>query len=264
MDSGLKNRTVVVTGASGGIGYEIASTFAAEGANVVVHFHGNEQRASALVERLGAAHAIALQADLTEETSVQQLFHGAVQRFGSIDHLVCNAGVWPPEHVPIVDMTVEQWKRTLAIDITSVFLCCRAFMGLIRQAKTIEPSIVLIGSTAGIFGEAGHGDYASAKSGLIGGLMYTLKNEIVNLTAQGRVNSVSPGWVVTPMTKKFADDGIAIKQALATIAMGKVGTPQDIANAVVFLSSPKLAGHITGQNLVVSGGMEGRLLHDPA
>ena len=262
MESALENRTVLVTGASGGIGQAIVRTFAKEKANLVVHFRSNKETASALVDEIGEERAIAIAADLTNESSVSQLFKQAQQKFGGIDHLICNAGVWPPEHVPIVEMTVEQWKNTLAIDLTSVFLCCREFMQSVTARSLNDPSIVLIGSTAGVYGEAGHGDYASAKSAMICGLMNTLKNEIVAISRQGRVNSVSPGWVITPMTKKFADDSAAMNRALATIAMQKVASPLDIANAVAFLSSPKLAGHISGQNLVVSGGMEGRLLND--
>ncbi len=261
MDAGLENRTVLVTGASGGIGTEIVRALGLEDAKIVVQFRSNAESAHALVAEVGEERSLAIAADLTSEASVANLFEKSKQRFGGVDHLICNAGVWPPENVPLAEMTVQQWNDTLSIDLTSVFLCCRAFLQSIRSRSLEDPSIVLIGSTAGVFGEAGHGDYASAKSAMICGLMNTLKNEIVSIAPRGRVNSVSPGWVLTPMTEKFSDDGVAMKRALATIAMNKVATPQDIANAVTFFSSPKLAGHITGQNLIVSGGMEGRMLH---
>lgn len=262
METGLSGRTVLVTGASGGIGCEIARSFANENANVVIHYHQNQAGAELVAREVGVDRALAVQADLTQEKSVDQLFGQAAKHFGSIDHLICNAGVWPPHSVPLSDMTVDQWQQTLDIDLTSVFLCCRSFLQNVKSSSIVDPSIVLIGSTAGVFGEAGHGDYASAKSALIGGMMLTLKNEVVEIAPKGRVNSVSPGWVITPMTEKFGDDPQAMSRALSTIAMRKVASPQDIANAVVFLSSPQVAGHITGQNLVVSGGMEGRMLNE--
>ncbi len=261
MDTGLAGRTVLVTGASGGIGQEIARAFAAEKANVVVHFNRNQEQAENLIDELGEPATLAIQADLTNKDSINSMFDRIAERFSGVDHLVCNAGVWPPGFVPVAEMTIDQWKETIDVDLTSVFLSCRRFLQQVKHSALVDPSIVLIGSTAGVFGEAGHADYASAKSGMIGGLMNTLKNEIVTLAGQGRVNAVSPGWVLTPMTEKFANDQSALEQALSTIAMKKVAAPQDIANAVVFLSSPRVAGHISGQNLVVSGGMEGRLLH---
>ncbi|HMO13014.1 MAG TPA: SDR family NAD(P)-dependent oxidoreductase [Pirellulaceae bacterium] len=261
MDIGIADRTVVVTGASGGIGFDIASLFAQQGSNVVAQYHNNRERAHQLEHDLGRQRCLAVAADLTDETAVENLFQTSLQHFGPIQHLVCNAGIWPPHHTPIVDMQLEQWQNTLNVNLTSVFLCCRTFLRQTREQRIHDPSIVFVGSTAGIFGEAGHADYASAKSGFIYGLMNSLKNEIVRFSPQGRVNTVSPGWVLTPMTRKFAEDKSAMREALATIALNKVATTADIANAVLFLSSSKLSGHITGQNLVVSGGMEGRLLN---
>lgn len=262
MELGLSGKTVLVTGASGGIGRAVAAQFAAEGANVVVHYHRNRASADQMVTQIGEQNSIAIGADLSDESEVVSLFEEAAARFGQIDLLVANAGVWPPDHVPIGEMTLKQWQTTLNTNLTSVFLSCRAFL---RQAETNQitaPSIVMIGSTAAIFGEAGHGDYSASKSGLGYGLMLTLKNEIAQIAARGRINTVSPGWTVTPMAKKFTDNGDSIKNALATIAMRKVAAATDIANAVLFLSSDSVAGHITGQMLTVSGGMEGRKLYD--
>ena len=121
----------------------------------------------------------------------------------------------------------------------------------------------LIGSTAAVFGEAGHVDYAAAKAGISYGMLQTLKNEISQLTRSGRVNAVCPGWVMTPMAEKFAEDRESKARALQTIPMQKFGQPEDIAASAVFLSSPRLSGHLTGQLLVASGGMEGRVLYPP-
>ena len=117
--------------------------------------------------------------------------------------------------------------------------------------------------TAGHVGEAGHGDYATAKSGVMHGLLTTLKNEIPRIAPRGRINAVCPGWTMTPMAAKFADNKNAMRRALQTIPLRKFGKPSDIAAAVVFLSSHELAGHITGQLLFVDGGMEGRVLYQP-
>ena len=138
----------------------------------------------------------------------------------------------------------------------------RFFIG-VRNFKLKDPSAVLIGSTAAVFGEAGHVDYAAAKAGISYGMLQTLKNEISQLTRSGRVNAVCPGWVMTPMAEKFAEDRESKARALQTIPMQKFGQPEDIAASAVFLSSSRLSGHLTGQRLVASGGMEGRVLYPP-
>lgn len=261
MDLGFANKTVLVTGASGGIGQSLARRFVQEGAQVVLHYRTNESSASQLEQELGAERTVRVQADLGDPDQVNRAFDQAIARFGKLDMLVANAGVWPPVSVPLHEMSLQQWQATMDNNLKSVFLCCRRFINEVRNAAIEDPSVVLIGSTAGLFGEAGHADYAASKSALIHGLTLTLKNELVQVARRGRVNTVSPGWVLTPMAQKFADDPAAIRRALATIAMKKVAAPDDIANAVLFLSSSRVAGHITGQNLTVSGGMEGRLLH---
>ncbi len=261
MDLGLAGKTIFVTGASGGIGGAIVRQVAAEGANVVVHYFRNHESAESIVHQIGE-QALAVKANLTDESEVDTAFNSAIARFGKLDVLVANAGVWPSDHVPIGEMSLNQWQLTLETNLTSVFLCCRAFLRNVVESGINDPSIVMIGSTAGIFGEAGHADYAATKSGLTYGLMLSLKNEIAQIATRGRVNTVCPGWTVTPMAKKFTDDGESIKRALSTIAMRKVATADDVASAVLFLSSSKAAGHITGQFLTVSGGMEGRKLYD--
>jgi 3-oxoacyl-[acyl-carrier protein] reductase len=252
----------MVTGASGGIGQEVARAFAAEGARVIAHYGQGIERGRALATELGT-NCIALGAELTQETEVEQLFRRSEEAFGPIEILVANAGYWPPNDAPIEKISLAQWNQTIAVDLTSVFLCAREFFRGIAKHRITDPAAILIGSTAGIFGEAGHADYAAAKAGLTHGLARTLKNEICRLAPRGRVNVVCPGWTFTPMSKRFADDPPRVRRVLQTIPLRKVGRPHDVASAVVYLASSHLSGHVSGQILTVAGGMEGRVLYDP-
>src|ERR671934_10916 len=128
--------------------------------------------------------------------------------------------------------------------------------------RTGHGSLVLVGSTAGIFGEAGHADYASAKSAIVHGLLLSLKNEIVRIAPRARVNAVCPGWTESPMTRTTLDDPGLVTRVTRTMPLRKVAQPEDVARQVVVLASDELSGHVTGQVVTVAGGMEGRVLHD--
>lgn len=262
METGLANRVVLITGASGGIGGEVARAFVAEGARAVAHYGRHEDRARRLAAELGPA-CVPLGADLTSEPEVEQLFARAEKALGPVEILIANAGAWPAEDVPVVDLTLSRWRATLDANLTSVFLCLRAFCQGIRRYRLEEPAAVLIGSTAGIFGEANHADYAAAKAALTYGLARSLKNEIARLAPRGRVNVVCPGWTFTPMTRRFADDAAKVARVLQTIPLRKIGRAEDVAAAVVYLASSRLSGHVSGQVVTVAGGMEGRLLYQP-
>jgi 3-oxoacyl-[acyl-carrier protein] reductase len=262
MDTGLTDRIVLVTGASGGIGAETTRAFAAEGARVIVHFHQHPERARALVEEL-KPRGLALAADVTQESEVERLFRDSESALGAINVLVANAGFWPPAHMSIEQMGLERWQRTIDVNLTSAFLCAREFFRSIRKNGTATPALILIGSTAGIFGEAGHADYAAAKSALAYGLCLSLKNEMARLAPRGRVNVVCPGWTRTPLVNRFETNPEAVRRALQTIPLRKVGRTQDVAAAIVYLASERLAGHVNGQVLTVAGGMEGRVLYEP-
>lgn len=265
MDSGLTDAVVLITGASGGIGRAIAQGFAAEGARLVLHYRTRREAAEALAAELPVECLVA-GADLTDEQQVTDLFSRAGARFGRVDTLVANAGIWVEEPTPLHRMSLEQWRHTLDTDLTSVFLTCREFLRVVeRQA---QGNIVFISSTAGMFGEADHADYAAAKSALAYGLTRSLKNEIVRIAPHtpdypgGRVNCVCPGWTLTPMAEGTLADTEAVKRALQTMALPQIARAEDIANAVVYLASDRLARHVTGQTLVIAGGMEGRVLHE--
>jgi 3-oxoacyl-[acyl-carrier protein] reductase len=262
MDTRLAGRVVLMTGASGGIGGAVVRAFVHEGARVAAHFHTHGDRARALAEELGPACRPA-GADLTREDEVERLFAETESALGPVEVLVANAGFWPPDAVPLEDMTLSQWRSTLDVNLTSVFLCLRAFCRGVKRHRLEDPAAVLIGSTAGIFGEAGHADYAAAKAGLTYGLAQTMKNEVARLAPRGRVNVVCPGWVVTPMTQDFTADPARVRRTLQTVPLRKVGRPHDVAAAVLYLASGHLAGHVSGQVLTVAGGMEGRVLYQP-
>src|ERR671935_942215 len=246
MDTGLSGKRVLVTGASGGIGAACAHAFLAEGAEVVAHYHRGRERAEAL-------SATALGADLTREDEVERLFAEA----GPVDVCAAVAGAWPSEDVPVWELPLERWRATLDTNLTATFLTARGFL---RQLEG-DGALVLVGSTAGIFGEAGHADYAASKSAILGGLLLSLKNEAVRKSPGVRVNAVAPGWTESPMTRGHVSDE-QVARISRTMALRKVAQPEDVAAAVVVLASPVLSGHVTGQVVTVAGGMEGRVLHD--
>jgi 3-oxoacyl-[acyl-carrier protein] reductase len=256
IETGLEGKGIVITGASGGIGSACARAFAAEGARVLVHYHRGEERAHALAEELGGAPV--LQADLTREDEVARLFADARAALGSVDVCVQVQGVWPREDVPVWELPLERWEETLRQNLTTTFLVAREFLR--EVARNGNGSLVLVGSTAGIFGEAGHADYAAAKSAVTGGLLLSLKNEIARIAPLGRVNAVAPGWTESPMTRGLVDPE-RVREVSRTMALRKVARPEDVAAQVVVLASDTLSGHVTGQVVTVAGGMEGRTVH---
>jgi 3-oxoacyl-[acyl-carrier protein] reductase len=262
MESGLKDKVVLITGASGGIGQATARAFAEEGAKLVLHGHSRMAELERLQREL-PVESIVLQADLTQEAEVERLFREAYGHFGRVEVLVANAGIWPEEPQLLSEISLERWERTIAIDQTSVFLCAREFFRLLERTRPEVASLIIVGSTAAVFGEAGHADYAAAKAAITYGLTRSLKNEIVQIVPRGRVNAVCPGWTLTRMAQGALSDPGAVVRALQTRALKRIARPEEIARAIVFLASDRLAGHITGEILTVSGGMEGRVLHLP-
>jgi len=236
VDTGLQGKRVLVTGASGGIGGACARAFMAEGCEVVAHFHRGRERA----EALGAG--LVLGADLRVEEEVERLFADA----GPLDVCAAVAGIWPGGDVPVWELPLERWEETLRANLTATFLTARGFLRGVAERG--HGSLVMVGSTAGRFGEAGHADYAAAKSGILYGLLLSLKNEVVRVAPRARVNAVG---ALSPET---------LERVTRTMPLKKVGQPDDVARVVVALASDEISGHVTGQVVTVAGGMEGRVI----
>jgi 3-oxoacyl-[acyl-carrier protein] reductase len=256
VDTGLAGKVALVTGAGGGIGSECARAFAAEGCRVVVHYNTSREQAETLAAELDGA--IAIGADLSDESQVDSLFTRARVELGGVDVCAAVAGVWPREDQPVWGLSLERWEEILRSNLTVTFLTARGFLREVE--RTGHGSLVLVGSTAGRFGEAGHADYAAAKSAVQVGLLLSLKNEIVRIAPRGRVNAVAPGWTYSPMTRGELDPEL-VERLSRTMALRKVAVAEDIARAVVVLASDELSGHITGELITVAGGMEGRTIH---
>jgi 3-oxoacyl-[acyl-carrier protein] reductase len=256
VETGLAGKRVLVTGASGGIGAACARAFAAEGASVFVHYHRGRERAEAVAAELGGAPIGG--ADLTREDEADRLFDATRTALGGLDVCAAVSGVWPQEDAPVWELSLERWEDTLAKNLRATFLTARGFLG--EVARSGHGSLVMVASTAGLFGEAGHADYAAAKSAISGGLLLSLKNEVVRVAPRARVNVVAPGWTVSPMTREaLTEDQLA--RVTRTMPLRKVAQPEDVARVVVTLASDDLSGHVTGQVVTVAGGMEGRVLH---
>ena len=267
MDTQLKDRVVLVTGASGGIGSGIARQFAAEGARIVLHYRSGRDNVRALTRELAPAEVMDVRADLRREADVKRMFEKVLTRFGRVDTLIANAGSWEVQDRYLHEMSLAHWQSTIDGVLTSTFLATREFLRIVARQK--QGNAVLIASTAAVFGEAGHADYAAGKSAIAFGLTRTLKNEIARIAPHtktycgGRINCICPGWTVVPRLQAKLGNHQVIRKVTATMALPQIARPEDIASAAVFLSSDKLARHITGQTLVIAGGMEGRWLWQP-
>lgn len=260
-DTGLSRKHIVITGASGGIGMETTKLFLAEGARVTGTYNYSKRNLQTLKDSWPEQFQM-VRTDQTKESDVKELFDTANQTFGRVDVLVANAGISTAEAKAVQDMTLKQWEKTLSVNLTGTFLCAKYFFANLEKFKGEHASLIMIGSTAGYFGEAWFSDYSTTKAGMHG-LLMSLKNEIVHLARNGRVNLVNPGWTLTPMAEDVLADKDKMTRILQTIPLRKTAVPQDIASAILFLASDRLAGHVSGQTINVAGGMEGRVLFTP-
>lgn len=244
---GLTGKCAVVTGASRGIGRAIALQLASEGAKVVVNYSGSEQKAHEVVEEIKAngGEAIAVQANVADADSVQNLMKSALDTYGSIDILVNNAGITRDNL--LMRMKDDEWDDVINTNLKGVFLCTKAVTR--QMMKQRAGRIINISSIVGVAGNAGQANYVAAKAGVIG-LTKTTAQELASRNIL--VNAIAPGFITTEMTEGLPED---LKEGmLKQIPLAKLGQPEDIAKAVVFFASDS-ANYITGQTLQIDGGM---------
>jgi 3-oxoacyl-[acyl-carrier protein] reductase len=254
----LSGKVALITGGSRGIGAATARLFARAGANVAFTYRSRKADAGRVLTALGAEGAAkergrgegrfrAYQLDLASRESNEGVVAEVVRDLGGLDCFVANAGIWPPEEVPVSRMSDAQWRESMQVNLDAVFYGCRAVLRVIRPGG----SIVIVTSTAGQRGEGFHADYAASK----GALIAFVKSLAVEAAPAVTVNSVAPGWVDTEMAALpyEADGGEGRKRIEAGIPLRRVATAEDIAGPIVFLCS-KLGRHITGEILNVNGG----------
>lgn len=243
----LDSKVALVTGASRGIGREIALTLAEEGANVVINYVGNKEKAEQValeIKELGR-EALVVKADVSSSQEVEKLISSTIDYFGKIDILVNNAGITRDNL--IVRMKEDDWDKVIDTNLKSVFLLSKAVSRLMMKQKSGK--IINMASVVGILGNAGQSNYVAAKAGVIG-LTKSLARE---LAPRGiNVNAIAPGYIETDMTGELSEE-IKVK-IYEQIPLGKIGSPKEIANVAKFLASEQ-ASYITGQVIHVDGGM---------
>ncbi|PTY86231.1 3-oxoacyl-[acyl-carrier-protein] reductase [Heyndrickxia sporothermodurans] len=243
----LEGKVALVTGASRGIGREIALELAREGANVIVNYAGSEARANEVVEEIKALgrEAKAIQCNVANNDEVQGMIKETIGLFGKIDILVNNAGITRDNL--IMRMKEDEWDDVINTNLKGVFLCAK---GVTRQMmKQRSGKIINISSIVGVSGNPGQANYVAAKSGVIGLTKSTAKE----LASRGiNVNAVAPGFITTEMTDKLPED--VQSEMLKQIPLARFGEPKNVANVVVFLASSS-SDYMTGQTLHVDGGM---------
>ncbi len=257
MPQSLKSQTALVTGAASGIGAGVARALGAAGAAVVINYVTNPAAAEAVAAeiRAGGAEATALQADVSSELEVREMFAKAIAHFGTIDILVNNAGL--QQDAPLVDMTLAQWNKVIGVNLTGMFLCAReAAREMIRRGVRADVSraagkIVCISSVHEVIPWAGHANYAASKGG-VKLLMQSLAQELA--PHRIRVNSVAPGAIQTPINRAAWETPEALASLLRLIPYGRIGQPEDIGRVVAWLASDD-ADYIHGQTIFVDGGM---------
>jgi glucose 1-dehydrogenase len=255
--SKLKGCNILVTGASSGIGLEVARAMARAGGTVAINYHSNQQAADDLVGEIvrEGGEAIALQADVSKEQDVVQMFDRTIEAFGRLDILVANSGI--QKDSAFAEMTLDDWRAVMEVDLTGQFLCCRE---AVRRFRAQDPAgrparaagaIVSMSSVHERIPWAGHVNYATAKGG-IRMLVQSLAQEVAGDGI--RVNAIAPGAIRTPINRDAWETEAAMKKLLRLIPYGRIGEPEDVARAAVWLASDE-ADYITGTTLFVDGGM---------
>jgi NAD(P)-dependent dehydrogenase (short-subunit alcohol dehydrogenase family) len=249
----FSSKTVVVTGASQGIGAGIARRFAEAGANVVVHYRGSEEGANTVVESISknGGVALALQAELSSEEGSEKLISKTIKAFAGIDVLINNAGIFP--NVSLLNMSLDDWQAMYSANVETAMLCTQAAARHMKDAG--GGAIVNMGSTSALNPAVDHSHYSSAKAAVV---MFTRSAAQELGQYNIRVNTVSPGLIAREGLEENWPDGVARWQEQAPL--GRMGEPEDVADACLFLASPA-ARWISGQNLILDGGMLSSMIY---
>jgi 3-oxoacyl-[acyl-carrier protein] reductase len=243
----LEGKSAIVTGASRGIGREIALELARQGANVVVNFAGNEAMANDVVDEIKALgrDAFPVKCNVSNSEEVSEMVKETIDRFGTIDILVNNAGITKDNL--LMRMKEEEWDDVININLKGVFLCTKAVTR--QMMKQRNGRIINVASIVGVSGNPGQANYVAAKAGVIG-LTKTTAKELA--TRNITVNAIAPGFISTDMTDKLTEE--VKTEMLKQIPLARFGEPKDIAKVAAFLASSD-SSYMTGQTLHVDGGM---------
>ena len=242
-----------MTGSSSGIGKAIALLFASEGAKVIVTYHSGEDRARAVIDEIGqrGGTAKAYRVDVADEGEVKELFATIDREFGDVNILVNNAGV-NGSNTPVEDMTTEQWDSVIKTDLYGPFFCCREFLQLKKKYKTYKGNrIINVSSIHQHVNVPGNANYNASKSAMRN-MSNTMALELAS--RELTVNNVAPGMILTPINEKVISDPERLKRAENIIPFHRGGTPEEVANVVLFLAS-NASSYVTGSTYTVDGAL---------
>lgn len=243
----LRGQVALVTGGSRGIGRAAAVRLAQAGAHVVVNYLEHRGEAHDVLDEVSniGVDALALQGDVSRREDAEGIVDATLRRFGQLDVLVANAGIW--QGGPVEEMSDDTWDSVLNVNLRGTWTCCRAAVPIMKRAR--RGSIVIVSSTAGQRGEAGYSNYAASK----GGQISFAKSLAVELAPDIRVNCVAPGWVDTEMNAEVFASKRAREGAIRGIPLRRIATADDVALAIAFLASD-WSRHLTGEVVNVNGG----------
>lgn len=253
----LKGQSALVTGANSGIGLAVAIALGNDGANVVVNYVTHPEVADEVVQQIisNGGNAIAIKADVTKEDEVQAMFKQMFDKYGTVDILVNNAGL--QKDSPFEMMSLADWQLVIGVNLTGQFLCAREAVkeflrrGVVAERSCAAGKIICMSSVHEVIPWAGHVNYATSKGG-INMMMKSMAQELA--PKKIRVNSIGPGAIQTPINKAAWDTPEALNKLLPLIPYGRIGQPEDIGKAAVWLASDE-ADYVTGTTLFVDGGM---------
>jgi glucose 1-dehydrogenase len=257
MTPSINKQTVLVTGASSGLGQGIAIAFGKSGANVVVNYHSDKEGANHTLKTIeeSGGKGIIVKADVGSEEEVKSMFEKAIAAFTNIDVLVANAGI--QQDSDFIDMTLEQWNKVIGTNLTGHFLCGKEAIKHFQTKPAVSPEskakgkIIFMSSVHDIIPWSGHVNYASSK----GGVLMLMKSLALEVAPQKiRVNAISPGAIATDINQEVWSDEIKKKELMKLIPYKRIGVPDDVAQVALWLASDQ-SDYVTGTTIYVDGGM---------